>query len=371
MLSGNYQQNLYNKRVPTTKPIKKNRFLTLDYLRGFFIVVIIVDHLSRWPSLFAIVSGKALLWVTAAEGFVAISGLLVGYVRGFKNKDQPMRSVAKKLLLRAGLLYLWSLIASIAYAAIIWYVPLKGGAPWVPIPVGDWQELITQLITMKYTFVWVHFLTLYALFLAAAPIAVWLLRKGLAWVVAIASFAALIIGWNLHNEALQWQFLFFIPTIAGYYLDSIMNWWKKLTAKTRHSITTATLAVTGLTIGVSIIATFYPAILGDASDTLNALFAKDTISLWRAGIAFLWFGGFILLFSIFGTFIQRFFGWLLLPIGTHSLTAYILHGVAICAISFVGLGSENILANTLLGATAILITWGLLKVPFVRKVIPS
>jgi hypothetical protein len=345
--------------------------LTLDYLRGFFIVVIIIDHLSRWPSIFAVITGKALIWVTAAEGFVAISGLLVGYVRGYKNRDLPMREVTWKLLRRAGLLYLWSIIASIVYTAIMWYVTLKGGAPGLPIAQGNWFELFFKMITLQYTHLWVHFLTLYALFLAAAPIAVWLLRKGLAWVVVLLSTAALGLGYLLHNEPLQWQFLFFIPSVFGYYLSSIMKWWAGLQKKLRLAITATTISVTVLTIALSVVTTFYPFLMQSTADILNSFFAKETISPARAIVAFVWFVGFVLIFNLLQKYIGKIFGWLLVVFGTHSLTAYILHGFAICLISYFTLSGDNIFINTLLGIICVLIVWALVRLKIVQKIIPS
>ena len=355
-----------------TEAKSQNRLETLDHLRGFFIVVIIIDHLSRFPSLFGLITGKGLLWVTAAEGFVAISGLLVGYIRGYKNRHSPFKEVAIKLLRRAGLLYIWSLIASIAYVAIIWNVPLQGGFPSTPMPTGDWETFLIQLVTMQYTYVWVHFLTLYALFLAASPIAIWLLRKNLAWVVATISLVLLVLGWATKIEALQWQFLFFIPSIAGFYLQPILDWWHKLNQSTQRTIAVATVGITVVTVVTSVVFTFYAPALGNITSYVNdTLFAKDSISLLRAGMAFLWFVGYIFIFYTLRRAISKVLNWLLIPIGTHSLTSYILHGVALCIISFFTVGGDNILINTLLGAATILITWGLVKIPFIRRVIPS
>lgn len=357
--------------MPKQELKKQNRLETLDQLRGFFIIVIIIDHLSRWPSLFGLLTGKALLWVTAAEGFVAISGLLVGYVRGYKNLALPFKDVVVKLLRRAGLLYIWSIIASIAYIAIIWYVPVQGGAPSTPMAVGDWNTAVFQLMTLQYTFVWVHFLTLYALFLAASPIAVWLFRQGHAWAVAAISFAVLCLGWITHLEALQWQFLFFIPSIAGFYLHNIQNWWKSLTNTMRTRLRYSTVGLTIATIVFSTILTYYAAPFQEFADSINDLFAKDTISLLRAGVAFLWFLGYIFVFYKFRHFISKAFNWILIPIGTHSLTAYILHGLALCTISFFTLSSTDLATNTLLGMIAVMIVWVLLKIPLIRRVIPA
>jgi len=351
--------------------IKKSRLETLDQLRGFFIIVIIIDHLSRWPSLFGLITGKALLWVTAAEGFVAISGLLVGYVRGYKNRSLPLKDVSFKLVRRGALLYIWSLIASIAYVAIIWYIPIQGGAPSTPMAVGDWATLLVQLVTLQYTFVWVHFLTLYAVFLVVSPLAIWLMRRGHAWVVGVISLGLLVLGWATHSEILQWQFLFFIPSIVGYYLQPILDWWHEQSKTKRRVIATTTVGLTVVTIIISTILTFYAQNFQSFADQVNAYFMKDTISLARAAMAFLWFAGFLFIFYAMRGFISKRLDWLLIPIGTHSLTAYILHGLALVAISLCTIGGSDPIANTLLGVVAILIVWILLKIPLVRRVIPA
>lgn len=345
---------------------------TLDQLRGFFIVTIIIDHLSRFPSLFVVFSGKALLWVTAAEGFVSISGLLVGYVRGYKNRNESFKAVSMKLIRRGILLYIWSIIASIAYVAIVWYVHLPGGSPSTPMPQGDWIGFLFELVTMQYTWVWVHFLTLYAVFLAAAPIAVWLFRRNQAWVVGVLSFALLIIGWLTKSEMLQWQFLFFIPSIIGFYLQPIIEWWRGLKRSTQIVLATTTVSLTVITIATSVIFTYYSQSFSQLASYVNdTLYAKDSISLLRVITALFWFTGYMFVFYKFRHFIKKALNWLLIPVGTHSLTAYILHGLALCTVSFFTVSGNNFWINSLLGIIAIMITWGLLMIPFVRRVIPA
>lgn len=351
--------------------IKRNRLLTLDYLRGFFIIVIIIDHLSRWPSALSLFTGQAWLWVTAAEGFVIISGLLVGYVRGYKNKSLPMRTVSSHLFKRSMLLYVWSVLGTFGYVAIVWYIHFIGGSPSTPMDVGNWPRLIFETLTLQYSWVWLHFLTLYAVFLASAPLAVWLLRKGRSWVVALISFLLLILGWQTHIEVLQWQILFFLPSIAGFHLEDIQKVWKALARRRRLILTWTIWTLTALTIVASAALTFVPGILEEIGDRVgNGYFNKDTISVWRLLMAFLWFSGFMLLFARFDHFIGTYLGRLLLPFGTRSLTAYILHGLALSAISFVTVAAGDLIVNTLLGIIAVGITWALIQLSFVQKVVP-
>ncbi len=352
------------------KDTKLGRMLSLDYLRGYFIVIIILDHLSRWPSVGQIFSGKALLWVTAAEGFVIISGLLVGYIRGFKGRKESMKSISSKLLKRAGILYVWSVIASLAYAAILWNINLKGGAPSLPMEAGNWNELFGRLISLDYSFTWVYFLMIYAVFLAVSPIAVWLMRQGKTWLVGIISLILLIVGWQQQNEFLQWQFLFFVPSVAGYHLEDIRSWWTRLASKKQNIFKYSIWPITATTIFASIISIYYPGLAPNLANSLNLLFEKDTISLYRAGMAFLWFTGYLLLFIQFEKNIKKYLGWLLGEIGSRSLTAYIVHGLALCIISYFTISGTNIFVNTLLGIVAIMITWFILRIPNVNKVIP-
>lgn len=353
-----------------SSPISKERFKALDLLRGFFIVTIICDHLSRWPSVFQVLSGKALLWVTAAEGFVIISGLLIGYIRGFKAQSHDFKAVTFKIWRRALTLYVWAVLGSIIYTFILWYTPLIGGAPFIPYEENKWMHMVLDSITLNYTFVWVYFLKLYALFLAAAPLAIWLLRKGYGWIVALLSLGLLALGWLTKNEVLQWQIIFFIPVVAGYYMPAIQDWWQKQTSFKRRVIAASILGAMLITIMLSVIGTDYPAISQALATATTQLFAKDSISLFRAAIAFLWFTGFLLIFIRFEKYIQKWLGWLLMPIGTHSLTAYIVHGAALIVISFFFVSNPSLIGNTLLDILAILIVWAIIKIPGINRVIP-
>src|SRR4028119_1967695 len=55
------------------------RDLRLDLLRGFCIFVMIVDHIGGLSPLRAITGGNT-FFISAAEGFVFISGLLLGEI---------------------------------------------------------------------------------------------------------------------------------------------------------------------------------------------------------------------------------------------------------------------------------------------------
>lgn len=308
--------------------------------------------------------------MTAAEGFVIISGFLIGYVRGFKGMKHRFLDIAIKLWKRAALLYLWAIIGTVALTAIIWYVPLRGGAPSMPMPVGDWQTLFAEAVSLSYAHIWVYFLKLYAVFLFLTPLAVYLLRKNYAWALGAISFLGLLIGWMGGNEYLQWQALFFIPAIAGFYMDTIRLWWRSIVKNRQQIIKVGIWSLAALTLVASVIAVFFAQAIPEAAQQQSSLaFSKDAMTPSRFLLALLWFTALVLLFEQCITWIDRYFGWLLLPIGTRSLTAYIVHGVVICLISYLTVPG-GFVVNTIVGAIAVLSVCLLTKHRLVQKVIP-
>lgn len=347
-----------------------SRLEALDYLRGFFIAVIIIDHLWRWPNLLAAFTGEGRLWVSAAEGFVIISGLLVGYVRGHKNKELPLKKVSEKLFKRAFLLYVWFVIMTLVYTGIIWYAPLVAAMPWIDVAKGDWSTLVQQTVTMNIAHTWVHFLYMYAIFLALTPIAIWLLRRNKAPVAILLSIIGYGIGKHYSIEWLEWLPVFFIPAVAGYYLPAVQTWWHSQRGEKRQRLKNTLYAVTLGSLIASIFTTYIFA-GHPLSVFVNDFFSKEfTLDFWRIILSFVWFTAFALLFNQLLPWLQRYTKWLLIPFGTNSLTAYISHGMIVIVIGLVFVDSNNIIINTLLGIVAVLGVWALLRIPFITKILP-
>jgi peptidoglycan/LPS O-acetylase OafA/YrhL len=343
-----------------------SRILALDYLRGFFIIVIIVDHLWRWPNIFEFISGRGELWVSAAEGFVIISGLLVGYIRGYKDRNKPLLVTSKKLVLRGLTLYLWMLITTFLLVSASWLLPFKGGIPPVPIDIGHWNELFISMIRLDYAHTLTHFLYLYAIFLILSPFVIWLLRRGFAWIVAIISVIAWFIGMNNSTEWMQWQLLFFLPAIGGFYFESLLTRYHTLSSKTRKMIRFGSIGITliMMTISAIIILPYPPA------EYVDTLFSRNPVMFLAIVAAFVWFVGLLSLFQYILPFLQRWFGWLLQTFGERSLTAYIVHVIPLVLCQMLFVDFTNFWLNSLLTAACILATWALLKIPHINKVIP-
>src|SRR5262249_53446279 len=98
--------------------MRRSRDLALDLLRGYCLVVIMIDHLRYAVNPLYLVSGRQALWVTAAEGFVLISGFLVGALRGDEARTVGWGAASRHVVRRAGVLALWCALLTIAFRVI-------------------------------------------------------------------------------------------------------------------------------------------------------------------------------------------------------------------------------------------------------------
>jgi hypothetical protein len=352
--------------------IKPGRIEALDFLRGYFIIVIIIDHLYRWPSFLTIFTGEGLLWANASDGFIIIAGLLVGYIRGFKSKDSPFKGIAAKLGKRSALLYVWSVIVSLILVAIQWGLSYQVSMPNVYAQPGDWNTLIQQAVTLYYAHPWIYFLHLYAIFMLLAIAAVWLMRRGLGCLVAILAVIGLVIG---HATAIEWlerQALFFIPAVVGYYLEPIQTWVLRLSKRAKNILSLSLIGIFATTVILSVLWQFWPNVYSpNIHSNLSAIFTRSPMDFGATIIAFVWFAGLFALFQRFLPFLKKWLAWLILPFGSRSLSAYILHGIPILITSYLFATSTNIWLNTAMGIFSVLVVWGLIRTPFIQRFIPQ
>lgn len=350
-------------------------------LRGYFLLVIIIDHLERWPGFFELITGEGKLWVSAAEGFFIISGLMVGLIRGRKAMDKPLHQVARSLLKRAGLLYVWGVGISFAFLALALALNSYGYVPaGYQNALGDLPGTIFNTLTLQYSYGWTGFLKFYCVFLAISPLTIWLLRRGFWWPILAVSIAIWTQGWD--NWYLSWQLLFFSGTVVGYYAPEIVNWWRKLASVTRWSLASSILLLATATVLVSTFFTFGWEITKQPGavmpfDTfasikaqLDPYFHKTSLPLPRMLLGALWFTALLLLFVKLEPILKRLLGWLLIPFGRASLYVYITHGFLVFALDILIPDKTLLWLNVVAVSATIFIVWLLVKRRFLFSVIP-
>lgn len=363
--------------------LPKRRIFELDLLRGFFIIVILIDHLQFWPSPFRYMTGEGRLWVSAAEGFFLISGLLIGYIRAYKGTKYPLKDLSKKLASRAFMLYLWGI--GITFFIVLFTLAVGNHALLPKLPdagqLASPLALFWAVISGNYFSDWIYFLRLYAIMLLSTPLFLWLLRRGYE-----KAIVPIILGLYLfsffHPEAgLQWQVYFFGAALIGYRLESIASWLREH-VQIKRLLGIALISITLLTMILS----FYfvhgwGLVEGgkwfmdrqtyvDIRAVIDPWFTSNPIMPGRVILSFIWFGGLLYAFHYLKSFILRWFGWLLMPLGERSLSGYILQALLLPFIVVLIPVSRNSLVNGIITIVVIFGMWMLIESKLVRKFIP-
>lgn len=373
-------------RSSPNNPNYVERIHAFDLLRGYFLIIILIDHLAYFPSGLDVLTGRGILYASSAEGFFLISGIVLGIVRGRKLIEKPLRVAYKLLFKRSIQLYLTSIILTFLFTLIGWAFfmgnpGLKYGIadPSLPLP-----QLLWNIITFQYTYGWADFLRFYALFIALTPIALWLIRRGFWYIVMVIS---LVIWWcyNLTTGGefyapLAWQFVFISGFTIGYYWPVILSAWRRLSLRLRTAIGVSFFTLFVVTAAASAVLVF-----GDMLDIqpwvkwhgmLIAFFNKDQLPIPRLVLGTIWFWGLFWIVRRFESTIIAYLGWLIMPLGVNSLYVYTIQAFIIFFFHLFLILPQSTTelapwyVNLMLTLVALGIVWAMTKRQILFKVIP-
>lgn len=257
---------------------KRHRIAALDLLRGFFLFAIIVNHLQRFPNGFDFITGRGSLWISAAEGFMTISGILIGYIYGPKMLRNS-KETWKKLWKRAGKIYLCVLSLSLffmVYSYAVAAIP-ENTLEFVKNYNGNLDKLIFDSLTLQYVFGWGEFLSHYVIFLIISPFILWLITRHkysfipiivvsiFVWILAFHPFEAR----GRYDFTLSWQLIFVVGIIIGYYLPAISRWFRStFKPKSIHSAKLVLYVSAGIIAMSSLLLTWGNTLIGDTIPSL-------------------------------------------------------------------------------------------------------
>lgn len=354
-------------------------------MRGYFLCVILFNHLQYYPNFLTPVTGQGILYASTAEGFFAVSGIVLGIVRGRKLLDKPLSVAAKLLWKRAAQLYIASIALTLIFTFIGQFFLQNPGLKYGIYT--DWSDplgFVWQTITMSYSYGWADFLRYYACFLAFAPFALWLIRKGHWLVVVLLS----VIAWGLYPlfffntttmQPVSWQLIFFSSFIIGYYWQDIIAFWRRLAPLARKTIVQTWFLVFAITLVMSFMLVLGSTLENETGAQLLELhhqieqyFNKDEMPLARILLGTIWFWGIFMLFRRFEGSINKRLGWLLYEFGSHSLYVYIISAFVIFGMNLLIAppGIDSRLGNLLLSLFALGLVWIALRTRFLAKIIP-
>lgn len=221
---------------------KTKRILAIDLLRGFFLLVIMVDHVELYPNGWDLFTGKGRLWVSAAEGFFFLSGLLIGMI--YKRRIHlGMKYIFRKMWQRALELYITGTALTFMFLAWVEFtnhVPIKDTLPY-PFP---WHNFLEPIFRTHFTYGWADFLVHFAALMLFAPFVFFLVAKGKWWLALIG----ISIAWVFRGESfnLAWQLIFNSGIIIGFYWQHITNWFQSLD-KARRRLVKRTVIIAAVT----------------------------------------------------------------------------------------------------------------------------
>lgn len=310
---------------------RRSRDLALDLLRGYFLVVIMIDHLRYATNPLYVVSGRQSLWVTAAEGFVLISGFLVGMLRGDEARTAGLAPAARHLLRRAGVLALACALLTIAFRAISELTDYWPDVPNADAPGSLLGETLGAVM-LRRTYGDHNLLAAYALFLAAAPLAFAAMLRGYTWLVGAASlllwaaaYRYRLVWSNSVQADLCWQLLFMIGVMAGFHHAALARRWQALSPRARGAV----LALVGAaSLAILVGSLLRLPVHGVYPSRLEGLlFDRDRLGLGRTACAIVLVASLYALVRGFEARLVPTIGRLLVPLGQASLYVYIVQSM--------------------------------------------
>jgi len=208
----------------------------LDFFRGLLLIIITIDHALIWNNVIRRFTCEFIGWVSAAEGFVFLSGLTAGLVYTHKAADKGPELLPKLAIKRAITIYRNHIALLVFVFITILYsssIRTHWGEAYAAIENQPLRAIITGGLLL-YQPLYLDILPMYAIFILLVPLGITLFRKGYTWCVLLVSFALYVLGsvnelFHFFTIPLQeyqlaprsfallgWQFLFFLGLSAGY-----------------------------------------------------------------------------------------------------------------------------------------------------------
>ena len=361
------------------------RDLRLDLLRGFAVIVMVVDHLGGSSWLYLVTGGNNFI-VSGAEAFIFISGLVVGMVYGGIALKQGLRVAQIKALQRAWTLYKLTVVLTLLFAILSTTFHLD----WArELNISNPLWFAFNIVTLRQTMYLTDVPLLYTFLMLAAAGGLWLLVKGKThWL--LAGSGALWLAFQLAPTAVQvpwqidgnttfnlaaWQLLFAVAMAAGYHRKTLERWLEPMPRF-------ATLLASALMLVWLVrlygsqgtwMANVLPGL--DTNVLMHEFFLKSALAPGRLIASVIVFQFAYLAVTLFWKPVYAALGWLLMPLGQNSLYAYTLH-VVVIGLFYVALPRfpVNILAmgtlNTSLQLLVVLAIWAMIQRRFLFNVVP-
>ena len=363
-------------------------------------VMLILLHFEFLSVLSVLAWGRLGIF-SSAEGFVLMSGFVVGMVYRRKIDRDGLRTATTLLWRRALILYraIVVVIASIALLSLISWLNVFQLTHWTNLWTGESYLLyppagsslltfITQTLLLKVGPHQYQVIGLYVVLLAIAPGILYLLERKQTTLIVIFSWALYFFNdyarWQITGAryeyafpTLTWQLLFLNGMVIGYHKDRVLRY---ITSEKSRWLYLCSLSLL----------VFFLILANHKSDDLfwhwgrlnlisidtyheiyERYFDKTWLGLGRLlNNAALYIVAYVLLTRYWHWFNQA-LGWLLIPLGQNSLYVFTLHVYFTILVYNTGLVDlKNIWINSALHLFVIVSIWIMVKKQLLFSFIP-
>lgn len=359
---------------PASGAPKRDRVVTLDLMRGYYVGVLAAIHLGYLPSLLGLFDGQGGLLSSEAEGFFMISGLLVGMLRRRDLERHGMARVVRNSWARAGRLYVVAVSLTLLFTCI-GRLAVAHGLSQVKVGLDTGSSplgLLANALTLHYTYGWADFLSYYVPMFLLAPLAVWLLQRRLAPLLLLAAYAGFVLpsffDTGFSSPFLQWGVYFFLGMTAGHHWDDLRRLAALLSPTAWRALRRGLVVAALLLYVVGMVVLYHPDL--GSSALYNDLLQNNRLGLLRPFVAPVSFAGTYLLIRRYEAPIARTAGRILLPFGRSSLYVYIAQSFFVFLVPFV-FDARGFWFNTLLDLAVIAAIQLALRTRFLAALVPA
>lgn len=383
--------------------IAGNRDLRIDFMRGIALMMMVVAH-TELLSIFNIFTWERFGLTTGAEGFVILSGFMLGMLNRARLQKVVLLTVSWGLYLRAWKIYRVNIIIIVSFL-LLGYLPWINvfelthftdrfsGTVWSLYPVTPqiketWFNIILFLQIGPHQ---TQILGLYIFLLLLSPLFLGMLSKGkVYWLLSLSLLVYCCwqrwpvrvtpAQFEFAFPLLAWQFIFVLGMCSGWYKEELLSFARTPSGK----IVVAAMVVIALMLGFiaqNHTNPFMPPALmmhvmspADFNAFYHTWAAKNGLGPVRVLNDISLMVTVYLLLSWCWLPIYRLAGWFFIPLGQRSLYTFILHVYVVLAVSqFVtfDLWRQAWIENTLIHAAALGALWLMAKYNVAARWIPN
>jgi len=388
-------------RSPLAYPLDARRDLRIDFLRGMVMFLLIIVHIEI-VSIYNLLVWERIGVVSGGEGFVILSGIVIGMVYGPRFNSGKTHEGSDALIRRSLQLYRIN-IAMILFVAALIAIPFinadsiatftnRGSGevfPLFPSMAASLKEWIGRVVLLRCGPHQFQIMGLYVFLLLISPIALRFMSQGWTALVLTIAWVVYIYQWMAPVRITGAQFEYGFPLLTWQltYLHGVaIGMHRKRIAEVLEDdrIRRSLLVVCGiLFIAFAFFAQNNPnprlpdwtRISMIPPETFNhyysLYFKKNTLGLLRilnyAVVLTLAYYALSRFWSVF----NRGFGWFFVPLGQASLYAFILHVPYVMLIDLIpAFNQGNWILNTIAHTIVLSSIWLMVKAKFLFRWIP-